>query len=95
MPKLNMIQVAEEAKRYQTRTEFQKGSPRHYKKAWNAGKLDEVCGHMTDARKRWTRDAIIAAALPHQTRTEFQQAEPQAYAAARYHGILDEACRHM
>lgn len=86
--------IAAEAKKYETRASFQKGSQAAYNAARRLGILDEVCAH-TPIRKSWDPDAIAAEALKYETRKKFSDGDFAAYQAARRHGILDEVCAHM
>ena len=48
-------EIIKEALKYQTRTEFSKGSRNHYYKAFTTGVLDEVCKHMPERAKYNTK----------------------------------------
>jgi hypothetical protein len=99
--------LAEEASKYETRADFQRGSASAYRMAYKRGLLDTICAHMVPGNTRprtfkresyarkWTKEAIAAAAAPHKTRGEFSKAEPAAYVTARKKGWLDEVCAHM
>jgi len=90
--------VAEEAKKYQTRTEFQKNSKAAWSRAQYKGWMDRVCGHML-VKKRpngyWTLDRLKGEAKKYKTRKEFQRGCLAAYDFAYRHGMLDEVCAHM
>lgn len=89
---------AAEARQFETRTEFQKGSPQAYKAAYGKGYLDEVCAHMKLAIKPngyWSKDNILSEARRYDTRIAFKKTCPSAYKAAMSNGWLEEVCEHM
>ncbi len=88
-------ELQQEASKYQTRGEFSRGSPKHYRYAWCNGLLEQICAHMPDLRQKWTDEEIAAEASKYRTRTEFQRENHRAYQAARHRKILDEVCAHM
>lgn len=88
---------AEEAKKYSTRTQFQ----RMASGAWNAankkGWLDEICSHMEIRwQRKWgTKEKCAKEAEKYTNRTDFQRCSPGAWNAANKHDWLDEICSHM
>lgn len=95
MSKPTLEQLAEAASEHSTRSQFKEAHPRWYKHAWRRGVLDEICGHMSDARIKWTRDRLVETAKKYETRSEFKKMDPNAYDAARYRGWLNYVCQHM
>ena len=90
--------VKEEAKKYDSRSAFQRGCVSAYAVAYRRGILDEVCAHMQNMRatpRKWTPEAIQAAANKVSTRGEFTKTYGGAYIAAMRLGILNEVCAHM
>lgn len=90
--------VLREAKKYQTRVAFQKGSTAAHQKAWKQGWLEEVSAHMDEIRKPngyWTLGRIRKEAKKYGTRTEFMKRAVSAYNRAQKNGWLDEVCSHM
>lgn len=83
-----------DAKNYQTRFEWRKGSPGAYNSALEHGWLDECCSHMIELRKpngHWKiKQNCIDAALNYTSKKEFLQKCPGAYQSARKHGWLGE-----
>jgi len=88
---------AEEAKKYDSRGEFEKGSNGAYRYARKNQWLDEICSHMAGAKPNnyWTKERCHQEALKYQTRTAFQNGSSRAYSAARKKHWLDEICSHM
>ena len=84
--------VFAEAKKYKTRTEFQKGCSRAYKVARVNGWLDEM-NWLTSSQKPkgfWTKENVFAKANKYRTRNEFANGCSRAYKVARKNGWLDE-----
>ena len=74
--------VHEEAKKYNTRTEFSNAPGCAYGIAQQHGWLDDVCGHMISPHHPhgyWTKELVMAAAAKYDTRKEFSRKEPRAY----------------
>lgn len=93
--KWTVEQLAEEAKKYQTRTEFVTSCPAAYHAAYIRGILDLICGHMIEKRHDWTEEEIETEAKKYKTRSTFYKGCSKAYTAAREMGILDKVCSHM
>jgi hypothetical protein len=88
--------VAEIASHYQNRRAFKVGHEGAYRAALRNGWLDDICAHMTIARRdAWTKDEVVDLAQNYSRRREFEEAHGGAYDAARRKGWLDEACAHM
>ena len=88
---------AEEAKKYQNRSSFCKGSNGAYTAALKHSWLDEICSHMEVRwQKKWDTKAKCAKeAKKYKNRTDFQRYSPGAWNAANKHNWLDEICSHM
>jgi len=86
--------LKEEALKYDTRIEFQKGSYGAYSAAQRRGLLEEVCFHM-EARFTWTKDMLKTEALKYDTRFEFSKGNSGAYTTAHKRGLLNDICSHM
>ncbi|SHH56421.1 GIY-YIG nuclease family protein [Ferrimonas marina] len=87
-----------EADRFQTRTEFQKGSPSAHQAAKRNGWLEEMTQNYPNTihpANYWTKERCWAEALQFQARKPFQVGSSSAYKAARLHGWLDDICSHM
>jgi hypothetical protein len=84
----------EEAKKYETRTDFSNGSGGAYNYALFNNILDNICDHMKQVI-RWTSELVTIEALKYNTRGEFHKENGSAYLYANKHGLLDEVCSHM
>jgi len=84
-----------EARKYQTRSEFKKGSASAYGACKDRGLLDQACSHMVDGTLKWTNEMLFAEAKKYQTRGAFCKGSKSAYNACVVRGILDQACSHM
>jgi superfamily II DNA or RNA helicase len=88
----------EEALKYNTRKEFQKGSSGTRAAAKNNGWLDDICSHMVEVKKQkgyWTYERCKEEALKYNTRSKFQKGSGSAWAAAEKNGWKDYICSHM
>lgn len=84
---------AREAKKYKTRSKFQKGSNGAYDAARKHGWMDEVCGHMILSQKPsgyWTKKMCFNEVLKFKTIKLFRKESPSAYAAAHRNGWMHE-----
>ena len=87
-----------EAKKYQTRNEFQKYSENIYQVSRYHKWLDEICSHMILKRNHngsWTFENIQKEALKYNTRTEFSKKSSTAYSYALKNKWIDKICSHM
>ena len=87
-----------EAKKYITRTKFQRGSSSAYKIARENHWLDEICTHMISPQKPngyWDFKNCFEIAKEYSSRKEFQYGAGGAYRSARKNHWLDEICSHM
>lgn len=84
-----------EAKKYQTRGEFLKGSPSAWMTAKRRDMLDEITAHMYDARFKWTKRMLKNEAKKYKTRSAFFKGSRSAYSAAVRMEILEEITEHM
>lgn len=87
-----------EAKKYKTRSEWQRNSSASYKLAIKNGWLGECCKHMVNLRKPngyWTKGNCIAEGKKYKTRHEWYINSHTSYSNARKNGWLDEGCKHM
>ena len=87
--------VKEEANKYKTRSEFEKGSGGAYQWAQRNGLLDEVCSHMEVVRSVWSLESVKEEAKKYNTRSQFQENSKGAYDWAHRNGLLDEVCGNM
>jgi hypothetical protein len=91
--------LIEEAKKYSTRSEFQRENSGSYQSARNRGKdfMDSVCNHMATSVTIWTEEKLREEAKKYLTRKEFQIGSGSAYVVAHRKGkhFLNEICEHM
>jgi hypothetical protein len=84
-----------EALKYQSRGDFQKGTQSAYNAAKRNGWLDEVCSHMTPKRKQWTFEEVHQIALQYSSTIEMQRGNAAAYSAAQWNGWWKKVSSHM
>jgi predicted GIY-YIG superfamily endonuclease len=98
----------EEAIKYSTRKDFEKGSSSSYKAALRKNWMDQICRHMkvnknirqNDDRRRkplgyWTKENCSLEAKKYTSRSAFWKENQASYQVARANGWLDDICRHM
>jgi hypothetical protein len=88
-------QIAEEAKKYKTRGEFQKNSSSKYNIALQRGLLDEICSHMNYICKPWCSDDLLRIAKKYKTRGELRKNRPDVYSAIHKKKLQETHFRHM
>ena len=90
--------ILDDAKRFNTRGEWQANSKTKYVIAIQRGLLAECCEHMTRPRKAkgtWNRKSILESAKAFNSKTEWRRAFPGAYQKASRLGIVEECSSHM
>ncbi len=90
--------LIEDARRFESRSEWQTGSASKYQTALQRGILDVCCEHMSPVRQpkgTWDEASIIKSAQPYNSKTEWRQHFPGAYLKARKLGILQKCTAHM
>ena len=90
--------VEEEAKKYNTRGEFQKRSQSAYVVAYNNKWLDNITNHMIEVKKPngyWTYDRLEEEAKKYNTRGEFKKGNASAYLIVLKNIWLDDVTKHM
>jgi len=88
----------EEASKYNTRSEFRKGSCSAYNISGKNGWLDEICTHMIELKKPngyWTKERCHEEASKYNTRNEFEKGCRGAYKSAIRKSWLNDICSHM
>ena len=80
----------EEAKNYNSRSEFKKNSVSAYKTALAKGWLDDYIWFVKLWEPKWNKETCYIEAQKYKTRMEFCTCSASAYAAARRSGWLDE-----
>lgn len=91
----NHENVREEAKKYNSRKEFELGSLGAYKYANKHGIIDEVCSHMEKIFNSYTEESIHAEAKKYKTILEFRKKAGKFYQAASKRKILNKIFSHM
>lgn len=88
----NKENVFKAAKKYKSRSEFQKGCVTAYKSACKNGWLDEMTWFVRPVvhNKKWTKERVFAEAKKYKTKKEFQKGCGSAYDVARKNKWLDE-----
>lgn len=87
--------LKEEALKYNTRSDFSKGSTNAYRVSLNRNILDSICLHMNNKYVSWTDDMLKDEALKYNTRIDFIKGSTSAYYLSLNRGILDSICSHM
>jgi hypothetical protein len=95
----NFERCKEEAKKFNSRKQFQINSHGAYESARKNGWLDEICSHMKNDKKgqglKWTKEKCRDEALRYSSRNKFKNDSNGAYSSARKNSWLDEVCLHM
>lgn len=89
----NKENMMEEAKKYSTKEEFQKGNLTAFLAAYRYGYIDEMdwlVKQKQHKKKYWTYKHIEEEALKYNTKTEFFKGSQTAYRAALKMGIIDD-----
>ncbi len=91
--------AALEAKKYQSRSEFNSKSKNAYHFAWSNRLLDEICSHMEISskysHKKWDCNSAFAEAIKFKSKSEFKKENSGAYCFLLNNGLLEKACTHM
>ena len=95
MPKKKWFKnnIADEAKKYNRRQKFKKGSPGAYLAAIKQGILDEVCSHM--GSDRWTKLKLVKVSKEYTSLKKFRKEQKGAYLYSIKRGYRDEITKHM
>ena len=83
----------EEALKYTTRRDFQKGCGSAYNAAKRMGVLDTICAHMPRTNKPagyWTKARCLKEAKKNKSMSEFRKNCPSAFNIAWRNGWIDE-----
>lgn len=98
-PKFSPDECFAEAKKYDKRAKFFKGSPAAYAFLQKNKLLDDACSHMElsplYSTVRWTHDAVFVEAAKYKNRAEFKRCNQGAYGYALSNRLIDQACAHM
>lgn len=93
-----------EAKKYNTRFEFQKNNHGAYESARIKGILPDITGHMIPTHvlksklknsMKWNEEKLFKEALNYTTRLQFKLSAAGAYKAAIRLNLLEKVCIHM
>ena len=97
-PKLyNFERCKKDAKKYNSRQEWNKGDNGSYQAAYKKGWLDVLCTHMVPPKTalKWTLETLIEDAKSYYVRYHWKKNNGAAYGIARNKGWLDKCCTHM
>lgn len=90
--------VIDEAKKFDTRSEFMRDSAVAYKYARINNWLEESCSHMREILKPngyWSDERLAEEALKYSSRKAFSKGSNSAYLTANRKGIMDKIASHM
>lgn len=87
--------VEQEAKKYNTRSDFKKGNQSAYVIAVREGWMDDITKHMNYKQIQWTEDMLRDIASKYDNLTDFLTKEKKAHYAARRMGIYDDIIKDM
>ena len=95
MPKKKWFKnnIATEARKYNRRQKFKKGSQGAYSAAIKQGILDEVCSHM--GSDRWTKLKLVKVSQKYTSLKKFMNEQKGAYLYSLKNGYKDEITKHM
>lgn len=91
----SLEKIRQEALKYNTRGDFQRGSHSAYIAAWRMKILDDVCSHMNKLYDSWPIKALYEEAKKYKTRMEFKKGNPSAYNIALKRKDFQQICSHM
>lgn len=107
MPKFwTLAELATEALKYTSKTEFKKNSPSAYQASIKRKMIGSICSHMPKRKKYSTEGEYNAnfkysdlslreEALKYKTKGEFSKNSPKMYRASYRRGTLNDICSHM
>lgn len=89
--------VLTEARKYQSKSEWQKNSVGSYEAAKRKGIFEEAVAHMhrPDISIRWDNESIRNDALKYSSKAQWARESSGAYEAAKRRGIFEEVTSHM
>lgn len=91
----NKENIKTEAMKFNSRTEFSKGSAGAYGAAYRMGILDRVCSHMNYCGRKWDFESSIKEAMKYNLKQDFTKGSSGAYSACLKNGWIDIATSHM
>ena len=92
----NHDSAAEEASKYSSIADFQKGAGGAYTYAYRMKILDQICSHMDRAvRKKTSDEELKSEAEKYRTLAEFKEKAHSIFQAASRRRILEYVCSHM
>tara|TARA_B100000508_G_C11460558_1_gene279065 strand:- start:1703 stop:2317 length:615 start_codon:yes stop_codon:yes gene_type:complete len=83
------------AKKFSTRSDWQKGDKNAYITAHRRGWLEDCCAHMHKLKQQWTKERCMASAQQFNTRLDWHLGDSGAYSAAHRYGWFEDCCTHM
>ena len=94
----NLDNCLAEARKYQTISEWQKGSPLSYRWAAKNGWLEKCSAHMAISRVPdgyWTLERCKEVASKYKTKVEWRAGDRASFSAANRQKWISECCGHM
>ena len=94
----NLDNCLAEARKYQTNSEWQKGSPLSYRWACKNKWLEKCTAHMTISKVPsgyWTLERCKEAARKYKTKVEWRAGDRASFSAANRQKWITECCEHM
>jgi hypothetical protein len=85
----------QEALKYNSKSEFEKGSNKAYNAAIYNKWLNDITQHMKPKNKKWTYDEVYNEARKYSFRDEFKKKSPAHYSAALRNKWINQVCSHM
>ena len=90
--------LKKEAKKYNSRSEFQSNNSSAYSTAAKENILEIICAHMNplrEAQNYWTKEKCQERALLYKTKSDFKKNDGSAYTTAVREKWINEICTHM
>jgi hypothetical protein len=85
----------QEALKYDSKSEFEKGSNKAYNAAIYNKWINDITQHMKPKNKSWTYDEVYDEAQKYSFRNEFKKKSPEHYRAALRNKWINQVCSHM
>jgi predicted GIY-YIG superfamily endonuclease len=87
--------VTQEAKKYNTRSDFKKGNHTAYVISVREGWMNDITNHMGYKQIQWTEDMVKDISSKYDNLTDFLTKEPKAASTARRMGIYNDITKDM
>lgn len=93
--KMTEEELAEIAKRYDSKKAFREKEPYAYNSILHRGLREKLCGHMMEQGVRIPEEELAAIASNYKVLQEFREKEQKAYGLICSRGLLKKLCGHM